>query len=82
MEQWLYYLLFGAVAGWIASTLMKGGGLGLIGNIIVGIVGAMIGGWLSGVTGISAGGGLVGSLVTAVVGAIVLLGVIGFIKKA
>ena len=81
MEQWIYYLLFGAVAGWIASTLMKGGGLGLIGNIVVGIVGAMIGGWLSTVTGISAGGGLVGSLITAVVGAVVLLFGISLIKK-
>ena len=81
MEQWIYYLLFGAVAGWIASNLMKGGGLGLIGNIIVGIVGAMIGGWLFTVTGISAGGGLVGSLITAVVGAVVLLFVVGLVKK-
>jgi uncharacterized membrane protein YeaQ/YmgE (transglycosylase-associated protein family) len=81
MEQWIYFLLFGAVAGWIASTLLKGGGLGLVGNIIVGIVGSMVGGWLSGVTGISAGGGLLGSLVTAVVGAVVLLYVVSLIKK-
>ena len=81
MEQWIYFLLFGAVAGWIASTLMKGSGFGLIGNIIVGIVGAMIGGWLSTATGISAGGGLVGSLVTAVVGAVVLLFGVGLIKR-
>jgi uncharacterized membrane protein YeaQ/YmgE (transglycosylase-associated protein family) len=81
MEQWIYFLLFGAVAGWIASTLLKGGGLGLVGNIIVGIVGSMVGGWLSGVTGISAGGGLLGSLVTAVVGAIVLLYVVSLIKR-
>ncbi len=82
MEQWIYYLAFGAVAGWIASTLMKGAGFGLIGNIIVGIVGAMLGGWLSTVTGISAGGGLIGSLVTAVVGAMVLLFGVSLIKKA
>ncbi len=82
MEQWIYFLVFGAVAGWIASTLMKGRGFGLLGNIIVGIVGAMVGGWLSTVTGITAGGGLVGSLITAVVGAMVLLFVVGLIKKA
>ncbi len=82
MEQWIYFLLFGAVAGWIASTLMKGRGLGLIGNIIVGIVGAMVGGWLSTATGISAGGGLIGSLVTAVVGAMVLLFIVSLVKKA
>ena len=82
MEQWIYFLLFGAIAGWIASTLMKGGGLGLLGNIVVGIIGGMLGGWLSTVTGISAGGGLLGSLITAVVGAMVLLFGIRLIKKA
>ncbi len=82
MEQWIYFLLFGAVAGWIASTLMKGGGLGLLGNIVVGIIGAILGGWLSTVTGISAGGGLLGSLATAVVGAMVLLFGVRLIKKA
>lgn len=82
MEQWIYFLLFGAIAGWIASTLMRGGGLGLLGNIVVGIIGGMLGGWLSTVTGISAGGGLLGSLVTAVVGAMVLLFGIRLIKKA
>lgn len=82
MEQWIYFLLFGAVAGWLASTLMKGGGLGLLGNIVVGIIGAILGGWLSTVTGISAGGGLLGSLATAVVGAMVLLFGVRLIKKA
>lgn len=81
MEQWIYFLLFGAVAGWIASTLLKGRGLGLIGNIVIGIIGAMFGGWLFGVTGISAGGGLLGALITAVVGAFVLLFLINLIKR-
>ena len=81
MEQWIYFLLFGAVAGWIASILMKGSGFGLIGNIVIGIIGSMLGGWLSTVTGISAGGGLAGSLVTAVVGAVVLLFGVSLIKK-
>ncbi|MFK7807808.1 MAG: GlsB/YeaQ/YmgE family stress response membrane protein [Saprospiraceae bacterium] len=82
MEEWIYFLLFGAVAGWIASTLMKGRGFGLVGNIIVGIVGSALGGWLSKATGIAAGSGLIGSLATAVVGAVVLLGLISIIKKA
>ncbi|MCJ7755684.1 MAG: GlsB/YeaQ/YmgE family stress response membrane protein [Thermoanaerobaculales bacterium] len=60
---------------------MKGGGFGLIGDIVVGIIGAFIGGWLFGVIGIFAGG-LVGAVITAFVGACVLLFVIRLIKKA
>jgi len=82
MEQWIYIILFGAVAGWIASQLMKGRGLGLIGNVVVGILGSLLGGWLSGVTGIAAGSGMIGSLITAVVGAVVLLFIVGLVKKA
>ena len=76
----LYFLLIGAAAGWLAGQFMKGKGFGLIGNIIVGIVGAFIGGWLLGVLGL-AFGGLIGSLVTAVIGAVVLLWIVGLIKK-
>jgi uncharacterized membrane protein YeaQ/YmgE (transglycosylase-associated protein family) len=76
------FLLIGAVAGWLAGLLMRGGGFGLLGNIVVGIVGAFIGGFLFGLVGLSAGSGLIGSLITAVVGAAVLLFVVGLIKKA
>ena len=81
MEQLLVFLLIGAVAGWLAGSLTKGGGFGLIGNIIVGVLGAVFGGWLFGVLGISVGGKWVGPLVTATVGAVVLLFAIGLIKK-
>jgi uncharacterized membrane protein YeaQ/YmgE (transglycosylase-associated protein family) len=77
----LIFLAIGAVAGWLGSTIMKGGGFGLLGNIVVGVVGAFIGGFLFNFLGISAGG-LIGSIVTATVGAIVLLFIIGLIKKA
>ncbi|TNF57424.1 MAG: GlsB/YeaQ/YmgE family stress response membrane protein [Gammaproteobacteria bacterium] len=60
---------------------MRGGGFGLLGNIVVGIVGSVIGGFLFGLLGITAGG-FVGSLVTAVVGAAVLLFVVGLFKRA
>jgi uncharacterized membrane protein YeaQ/YmgE (transglycosylase-associated protein family) len=76
------FLLIGAVAGWLAGLLMRGGGFGLLGNIVVGIVGAFIGGFLFGLVGLSAGSGLIGSLITAVVGAAVLLFVVGLFKKA
>jgi len=78
----LIFLAIGAVAGWLAGQLMRGGGFGLLGNIVVGIIGAVLGGFLFGLLGISAGGGLVGSLVTAVAGAAVLLFIVGMLKKA
>ena len=79
----IYFLLIGALAGWLAGQIMKGRGFGLLGNIVVGIVGAFVGGQLlSGVLGVYVGGGLVGSLIVAVLGAIVLLFIVGLIKKA
>lgn len=77
----LIFLAIGAVAGWLAGMLMKGGGFGLLGDIVVGVIGAFVGGWLFGVLGVAAGG-LIGSIVTATVGAIVLLFLIRLIKKA
>ncbi len=77
----LWFLLIGAAAGWIAGNMMKGGGFGLIGNIIVGVIGGFIGGWLFKEMGVG-GGGLIWQLVAAVVGAIILLFVVGLFKKA
>ena len=77
----IYFLLLGAIAGWLAGKIMKGGGFGVIGNIVVGVLGAVIGGWAFGALGISAGGGLLGALVTAVIGAVILLFLVGLIKK-
>ncbi len=77
----IYFLLIGAAAGWLAGQFMKGKGFGMVGNIIVGIVGALIGGWLLGALGVSLGGGLIGSLITATLGAVVLLFIVGLIKK-
>ena len=77
----LIFLAVGAAAGWLAGQLVKGGGFGLLWNIILGIIGGVVGGWLFGVMGISAGGGLVGSLVTAVVGAVVVVFVASLFKK-
>lgn len=74
------FLAIGAVAGWLAGTLMEGGGFGLGGNIVVGVLGAVIGGWLFGFFGIEAGG-LIGSIITATVGAAVLLAIVGAIKR-
>ena len=75
------WLIIGAIAGWLAGVLVKGGGFGLIVDIIVGIVGAFIGGWLAGVLHISLGGGWIGSIFTAVIGAVILLFIIRLIKR-
>lgn len=77
----LIILAIGAVAGWLAGMLMKGGGYGLLGDIVIGIVGAFIGGFLFGLLGISAGG-LIGQIITATAGAVVLIFVLRLVKKA
>ena len=61
----IIFLVIGAVAGWIAGQIMRGGGFGLFGNIVVGVIGALIGGWLFGLLGIAVGG-LIGSIIAAV----------------
>lgn len=81
LQALIIFLFIGAVAGWLAGTLMKGGGFGLLGNIVVGILGAIVGGWLFGSMGI-AGGGMLGAIITATIGAVILLFVVGLIKKA
>jgi uncharacterized membrane protein YeaQ/YmgE (transglycosylase-associated protein family) len=78
----LIWLAIGAVAGWLAGTIMRGGGFGLLGDIILGIVGAVVGGWVFGLLGIGEGSGLIGSLVTATVGAVLLLALLRLVKSA
>lgn len=80
-EQLLVLLIIGAVAGWLAGLIHKGGGFGVVGNIIGGVVGAVLGGWLFDALGISIGGDWAGRLVTATVGAVVLVFLVGLIRK-
>ena len=68
----VWFLLIGIAAGWLAGQVMKGGGYGLVGDLIVGVIGAIVGGFLFSLFGLSATG-LLGSLVTATIGAIALL---------
>ncbi len=76
------WLVIGAIAGWLAGQVVKGGGFGLIVDIIVGIVGAVIGGFLAGALGISTGGGIIGSVILAFIGAVILLLILRLIKRA
>ena len=78
---WLYVIAIGAVAGWLAGLLFRGGGFGLIGNIIIGIVGGFIGFWLLGKLGISLGSGTLSTILTSVIGAGVLLFIASLFKK-
>lgn len=66
-------LIIGAVAGWLGSTVYKGSGLGLIGNIIVGIAGSFVGYWLLGKLGVTLGGGWIGAILTGAIGALIIL---------
>ncbi len=77
----LIFLAIGAVAGWLAGVILKGGGFGLLVNIVVGILGAIVGGFAFGLLGISTGG-IIGSIITATVGAVLLLFIVGLVKKA
>jgi uncharacterized membrane protein YeaQ/YmgE (transglycosylase-associated protein family) len=80
--EFVWFILIGLVAGWLAGVLMKGGGFGVIGDIIVGVLGALLGGFLFRSLGVSAGGGLLGSIVVATVGAVVLIFILRLIKRA
>jgi uncharacterized membrane protein YeaQ/YmgE (transglycosylase-associated protein family) len=77
---WVWFLVIGGIAGWLAGKITRGGGFGLFGDIVVGIVGAVVGGYLFGFLGLSSAG-LLGALVTATVGAVVLLFVIRLVKS-
>lgn len=75
-------LIIGAIAGWLGSQVFRGSSLGLIGNIVIGILGSFVGSWIFGKLGVSIGGGLVGSIITGAFGAIVILAVLNLIFKS
>ena len=78
----VYFLVIGAVAGWLAGQLMKGRGFGLVGNMVVGVIGSVLGGTLFRSLGLAPDGSALSVLITALVGAIVLLVIVGVFKKA
>jgi len=81
LESLIWFLLIGLIAGWLAGKVMRGGGFGIVGDMIVGVIGALIGGWLFGVLGIGVGG-LIGAIITAFVGAVILLAILRAIRRA
>jgi uncharacterized membrane protein YeaQ/YmgE (transglycosylase-associated protein family) len=80
-ESLLVILFIGAVAGWLAGVIMKGGGFGLLGDIVVGIIGAFVGYFVLGKLGISLGVGWIGSIVTAMIGAIIVLALVRLLRR-
>jgi len=66
-------LIIGAAAGWLGSMVYRGSGLGLIGNIIVGIIGSFVGYWLLGKLGVNLGSGWIGAILTGALGAVIIL---------
>jgi uncharacterized membrane protein YeaQ/YmgE (transglycosylase-associated protein family) len=81
IESIIVWLIVGAIAGWLAGLIVTGYGFGLIGNIVIGIVGAFIAGWLLPRLGISIGTGFIAAIINAVIGAVILLVIIGLIKR-
>ena len=78
----IWFIVVGLVAGWLAGQLMKGGGFGVIGDIVVGVLGALLGGFLFSSLGMSLGGGLLGAILVATIGAVLLIFVLRLIKRA
>ena len=78
----LWFILIGLIAGWLAGVLVKGGGYGVIGDIVVGVLGALVGGWLFRQLGLSTGGGLGWAILVSTVGAVVLIVLVRLIRRA
>ena len=78
----IYTLVVGLIAGWLAGLVMRGGGYGILVDILLGIVGGFVGGWLFGALHIWPAGGIIGSILVAFVGAVILVLLSRLIKKA
>jgi uncharacterized membrane protein YeaQ/YmgE (transglycosylase-associated protein family) len=78
----IYWIFVGLIAGWLAGKVMKGGGYGVLFDIILGIVGGLVGGWVFGMLGIWSGGGIIGSIIVAFIGAVILVWISRQLKRA
>lgn len=77
----IWFILIGLCAGFVAGKLIRGGGFGLVVNLVVGIIGGVLGGWVFSLLGIHTSS-IIGSLITSVVGAIILLWIVGLISRS
>jgi len=78
----LTWIIVGLIAGWLAGQVMKGGGYGVLVDIILGILGGIVGGWIFSMLGVWPGGGLIGSILIAFVGAVVLIAITRVLRRA
>ncbi len=78
----LVLLLVGLVAGWLAGQIVRGGGFGLIGDLVVGVIGAFIGSWIFATLGIFIGMGLIGAIISATNGAVILVAILRLVRRA
>jgi uncharacterized membrane protein YeaQ/YmgE (transglycosylase-associated protein family) len=78
---WIGYIIIGGIAGWIASKIVKGGGSGIVMNIVIGVVGALIGGFLLSFFVNTAAGGWWFTLFTAILGSVILLWIVGMVRR-
>jgi uncharacterized membrane protein YeaQ/YmgE (transglycosylase-associated protein family) len=78
----LYAIVVGLIAGWLAGQVMKGGGYGVVVDIILGLVGGVVGNWVLGSMGIWPGGGMLGSIIVAFVGAVILVAISRVLRRA
>jgi uncharacterized membrane protein YeaQ/YmgE (transglycosylase-associated protein family) len=77
----LAWIVVGLIAGWLTGQVMKGGGYGVIVDIILGILGGLLGGWIFGALGIWHGGGMIGSIIVAFIGAVILVAITRVLKR-
>ena len=75
-------LIIGAIAGWLAGKIVQGAGFGLIGNIVIGIIGALVAGWLLPQLGVSLGSGTMRDIINATIGAVVVLVILSLVRRA
>lgn len=78
----LAWIVVGLIAGWLAGQFMKGGGYGVVVDIILGLLGGVLGGWIFEKLGVSTGGGMIGSIIVAFIGAVILIGITRLLKRA
>jgi uncharacterized membrane protein YeaQ/YmgE (transglycosylase-associated protein family) len=78
----IYSILVGLIAGWLAGQVMKGGGYGVLMDIILGLLGGIVGGWVFSSFGIWPAGGIVGSIIVSFVGAVILVGLTRMLRRA
>ncbi|MED5814801.1 GlsB/YeaQ/YmgE family stress response membrane protein [Mycolicibacterium sp. 050232] len=78
---WIGYIIIGAIAGWIAGKIVDGGGQGILMNIVIGVIGALVGGFLLSFFLDTASGGWWFTLFTAILGSVILLWLVGMVRK-